>query len=72
MAGTIVEKLAEYGVAERDRTLPPEVRHHAKRALIDWFASLLPGTEIDPAQAMIKGLGDELGHGKAYVYGSGK
>lgn len=72
MAGTVVEKLAEYGVAERDRALPAEVRHHAKRALIDWFASLLPGTEIDPAQAMIKGLADELGHGKAYVYGSGK
>ncbi len=35
--------------------LPAEVRHHAKRALIDWFASLLPGTIVDPAQAMIKG-----------------
>ncbi len=72
MPGTVVEKLAEYGVAERDRALPAEVRHHAKRALIDWFASLLPGTGIDPAQAMIKGLADELGHGKAYVYGSGR
>ncbi len=71
MTGTIVEKLAAYGVADRARALPDVVRHHAKRALIDWFASLLPGSIVDPAQAMIKGLGDELGHGKAYVYGSG-
>ena len=72
MTGTIVEKLAEYGVAERARVLPAEVRHHARRALIDWFASLLPGSIVDPAQAMIKGLADELGHGRAFVYGSGK
>lgn len=72
MTATVVEQLAEYAVRERGRTLPPEVIHYAKRALIDWFAALLPGTLVDPAQAMMKGLADELGHGRAYVYGSGQ
>lgn len=72
MTRTVVEQLGAYAEAERERTLPDEVVHHAKRALIDWFAALLPGTVVDPARAMMKGLADELGHGGAYVYGAGQ
>lgn len=69
--GALIEAIADYAVVEQTRRLPEEVRHHAKRALIDWFASLLPGTRIEPATRLFRALADELGHGNATVYGAG-
>ena len=37
---TLAETLAAYAVGERSAPLSDEVRHHARRALIDWFAAL--------------------------------
>ncbi len=68
---TIAETLADYAASEQSAPLSEEVRHHAKRALIDWFAALLPGALLPPATLLAKGLADELGHGRAIVYGSG-
>ena len=67
---TIVETLAAYVAADRLGVLPDLVVHHAKRALIDWFAALLPGTGLPPATLLMAGLEDELGHGGAIIYGS--
>jgi 2-methylcitrate dehydratase PrpD len=64
---TIAESLAAF-VADA-APLPPEVIHHAKRAVIDWFACLLPGASLPPATLLQAALADELGHGKAIVYG---
>lgn len=68
--GALIETIADYAVNEQTRPLPEEVRHHAKRALIDWFAALLPGARIEPATRLFRALADELGHGKAVVYGT--
>ena len=38
----LLEKIADYAVKEQTAKLKPEVIHHAKRAVIDWYASLLP------------------------------
>jgi 2-methylcitrate dehydratase PrpD len=65
---TIVETLAGYVAAERERTLSPHVVHHAKRALIDWFAAMLPGSQVAPATLLTAALEDETGHGRAWVY----
>jgi 2-methylcitrate dehydratase PrpD len=46
---TIIEQLAAYAAHERTALLSDEVRHHARRAVIDWFATLLPGTLLPPA-----------------------
>ena len=46
---TLAETLAAYAVGERSAPLSDEVRHHARRALIDWFAALLPGALLAPA-----------------------
>jgi 2-methylcitrate dehydratase PrpD len=35
--------LADHAASWRSRDLPPEVAHHARRALVDWFAALLAG-----------------------------
>lgn len=69
---TIAEILAAYAERELSAPLADEVRHHAKRALIDWFAALLPGALLPPATLLAQGLEDELGHGRAIVYGSNR
>ena len=65
---TITETLAAYAVSET--TLRPEVVHHAKRALIDWMACLLPGAVEAPATLLVEALADEVGYGGAIIYGS--
>lgn len=66
---TLVEILAEYARRENDRTLPAKVVHHAKRALLDWFSALLPGTLASPAVNLVKASRAELGHGKSSLPG---
>jgi 2-methylcitrate dehydratase PrpD len=61
----LLKQIAEYAHREQTSALPPEVWHHAKRAVIDWYASLLPGSIIAPAILLEKALADELDHGKA-------
>jgi 2-methylcitrate dehydratase PrpD len=65
---TITETLARYVAAEGQRTLPATVIHHAKRALLDWFAAMLPGSELAPATLLVAALEDEVGSGRAVVY----
>jgi 2-methylcitrate dehydratase PrpD len=66
---TVAELLGEYAAGEQTAPLSDEVRHHARRVLIDWFAALLPGALLPPATLLARGLADELGHGRAIVYG---
>ena len=61
----LVHQLAEYAVKEQTSKLPPEVWHHAKRAVIDWYASLLPGSLVTPATVLEQALAEDLDHGKA-------
>ena len=60
---TIAETLAIYAADQRHTPLSSDVTHHAKRALIDWFAALLPGSILTPATLLAEGLEDELDHG---------
>ncbi|MCJ2067693.1 MmgE/PrpD family protein [Methylobacterium sp. J-030] len=71
--GTVIEALADYAASEGERSLPEDVLHHAKRALIDWFAALLPGADLPPATLLAAALADEFGSdGGAVVYGTGR
>ena len=54
----LMHKIAEYAVREQTATLRPEVIHHAKRAIIDWYAALFPGSVIAPATVLEKALAD--------------
>jgi 2-methylcitrate dehydratase PrpD len=67
----LLEDYARYCAAESSRELPPQALHHAKRALIDWFSALYPGTRVDPAMALVAAHADELGHGKSSLPGFG-
>jgi 2-methylcitrate dehydratase PrpD len=64
--------LAEHAASWRHAPLTGEVEHHARRALIDWFASLLPGCHLPPATLMAKALvdGRGVGHAVSYVDGA--
>ncbi|NKC30801.1 MmgE/PrpD family protein [Falsiroseomonas selenitidurans] len=65
-------RLAEHAASWRDRPLPAAVAHHARRALIDWFAALLPGCTQPPASLMAGVLADQRGTGRAICYVDGQ
>ncbi|MEO8136147.1 MAG: MmgE/PrpD family protein [Betaproteobacteria bacterium] len=65
----LLDDFARYSRFEAARSLPDEVSHHAKRALIDWFASLLPGTAIAPATNLMHAHRLELGYGRSSLPG---
>jgi 2-methylcitrate dehydratase PrpD len=61
----IVQHFAQFAVAYRKQAMTPAVTHHAKRAVIDWYAALLPGAVLAPATLLERALSEELGHGCA-------
>ncbi|MCX8133592.1 MAG: MmgE/PrpD family protein [Roseococcus sp.] len=63
--------LAEHAASWRSAPLPPEVEHAARRALIDWFAALLPGCRLPPATLMARALREARGLGEAVCYVDG-
>lgn len=69
---SVIEQLAAYAVAEQSRVLPATVQHHARRALIDWFAALLPGSRLPPATLLVHALADEMRETGAIVYANGR
>jgi 2-methylcitrate dehydratase PrpD len=72
LATMLLQEIADYAAAERTARLPDHVVHHAKRAVLDWFAALLPGTREDAAAALRAAFAEELGRGGAEVYGAGQ
>ena len=67
----LLQKIANYAIKEQTSQLPPEVIHHAKRAVIDWYASLLPGSRVAPAILLEQALAEDLDRGRARL-GSGR
>jgi 2-methylcitrate dehydratase PrpD len=61
----VVERFAAWAEAYRRESMSPEVLHHAKRAVIDGYAALLPGAVAEPAVLLEKALADELDRGQA-------
>jgi 2-methylcitrate dehydratase PrpD len=61
----LIHEFADYALRERDSTPPKEVVHHAKRAVIDWYAALLPGSIIPPATLLEQALAEDLDRGNA-------
>lgn len=61
----LLETIADYAVGEQTSKLRPEVIHHAKRAVIDWYAAFLPGSRVAPAVLLEQALAEELDRGRA-------
>lgn len=62
---TVVEQLAAYGAAPGPGIDDAQVVHHAKRAVIDWFAAVIPGAVAAPAKLTEQASRDDLDHGAA-------
>jgi 2-methylcitrate dehydratase PrpD len=61
----VVERFAGFAESFRTKPLAPLVLHHAKRAVIDWYAALLPGAVLPPATLLARALAEELDRGKS-------
>jgi 2-methylcitrate dehydratase PrpD len=61
----LLEQIADYAIREQTSTLSQDVIHHAKRAVIDWYAALLPGSRVAPAILLEKALAEDLDRGHA-------
>ncbi len=63
--------LAAEAASWRTRPWPAGLEHHARRALLDWFAALLPGCAQPPATLLAAALAEERGNGDAVCYVDG-
>jgi hypothetical protein len=60
---SLLPALGEFAASLASRPLPPEVLHHAKRAVIDWTACTVAGAGAAPARLMEEAFAEELDHG---------
>lgn len=65
-------RLAAEAAAWRGRPWPAGLERHARRALLDWFAALLPGCARPPATLLAEALAEERGGGGALCYVDGR
>jgi 2-methylcitrate dehydratase PrpD len=64
--------LAAHAAGWQDRPWPDGLGHHARRALLDWFAATLTGSLRPPATLLAGALADERGEGRAVCYVDGR
>jgi 2-methylcitrate dehydratase PrpD len=63
--------LAEHAAGWRGRAIDPALERHARRAVIDWFAALLPGCARPPATLLARALPAAESPGAAVCYVDG-
>ncbi len=68
---TVLERFGRFSAERRAAGLDDDVRRHARRAVIDWFASTLPGGVMPPATLAARALQDQVGRGRASLLPSG-
>ena len=64
---TTAQTFASYAASLSHATLDAEVVHHAKRAIVDWYAALLPGAVEPPPTLLEKALHEDLDRGGAQL-----
>lgn len=62
-----VETFARFAMGFVQEPLPPEVAHHAQRAVVDWYASIYPGLNTPAVQVLTDTLADDLDRGTAQL-----
>ena len=61
----VVERLAHYAQAFRGQPVAAEPLHHARRALVDWYAAVVPGAVVAPASLLERARAEDLDRGGA-------
>lgn len=65
------DTFGRYADAHRHTVLPEAVIHHAKRAVVDWYAALFPGLAAEPVAQLERVLHEDLDRGRARL-GNGR
>ncbi|MGQ0544945.1 MAG: MmgE/PrpD family protein [Betaproteobacteria bacterium] len=65
-----VERLAAWAVQSRSKPLQADVLHHAKRAVIDWYAAYYPGSVVAPATLLEKAFSLQDPRTRALIHGT--
>ena len=68
----ILQRFADYASGLAKARLSDSVMHAAKRAVVDWFAAMLPGGLLPPATLLTEAFADSIGRGGAVLYPSGR
>jgi 2-methylcitrate dehydratase PrpD len=63
----VTQLFAQYAMRFRTQPLSPEVLHHARRAVIDWYASVFPGFETQPVKLLLETVAEDLDRGRARI-----
>ena len=66
----VVERYADWAVQWRAQPIPPQVAHHARRALVDWHAALYPGLAVPPATLLMKAFESKDARTTALINGT--
>lgn len=66
------ETLADYAASFSGAAMPDDVMHHAKRAVIDWYASVFPGLASPVVGKLEHALAEDLDRGRARLIGGRK
>jgi 2-methylcitrate dehydratase PrpD len=61
----VIEVLARHATRIRRTAMDKDVLHHAKRAVIDWYAALHAGFDEPAVRSIEAALAEDLGHGRA-------
>ncbi|HBO78565.1 MAG TPA: 2-methylcitrate dehydratase, partial [Cupriavidus sp.] len=57
----LIDDFAEYVGDQARATLADDVMHHARRAVIDWFAALMAGVPMAPGRQLVAAHQTETG-----------
>lgn len=69
---TVIQTYAGFAAGLRSAPLSDAVRHHAVRAIVDWFAACVPGGVMAPATLVAEALNDQVGAGNASLVPGGR
>ena len=65
----IIDELANYAADQVNSGISQDVSQAAKRALVDWFAALFPGTQAQLASSLLQAHAHELSFGRSSLPG---
>lgn len=61
----VSETLGQFGAQFQKQSVSADVIHHAKRAVVDWYAALIAGTPMHPTPLLEAAMADDLDRGPA-------
>lgn len=61
----VSQTLGRFGAGFHRAAVAPEVMHHAKRAVVDWYAALIAGYGMNPTPLLEKAMAEDLDRGAA-------